>query len=88
MNACELAPPDGSSRGPYASRLQQVSAVLNARELLVRLSDSKQTPRVPRAVRAEAKALLRSFPAAQVLRPVLEGEASLMGQRRVQLPFH
>jgi hypothetical protein len=51
---------------------QQVWAVLATRELLVRLTRPTETPRVPGAVRQEARALLRHFPMDDVLRPVLE----------------
>jgi hypothetical protein len=89
MTICDAEEPSRGWSNSYASRVQQVSAVLNTRELLLRLVDTKRTPRVPREIRAEARALLRSFPASHVLRPVLEGESSLVNPRRPLLPvFH
>ena len=61
----------------YETSIQEVAAVLQARTLLLRLSDHQLTPRIPRDVRAEARALLRWFPSAERLRPVLEGAAHL-----------
>lgn len=58
--------------------LQEVSAVIEARAFLARVCDPRQTPRVSRAVRSEARALLRRYPPASRLRPVLEGRASLL----------
>jgi len=51
---------------------QQVSSVVAARDFLLRLTQSKETPRVPGEVRREARALLRHYPIASRLRPVLE----------------
>lgn len=64
----------------YETSVQEVAAVLQARTLLLRLSDHRLTPRIPREVRAEARALLRWFPGAERLRPVLEGAAHLQRQ--------
>ena len=64
----------------YETSIQEVAAVLQARTLLLRLSDHQLTPRIPREVRAEARALLRWFPRAERLRPVLEGAAHLQRQ--------
>lgn len=55
-----------------SSPQQQVSAVLASRDFLLRLTRAKDTPRVPPYVRREALALLRHFPPAERLRPVLE----------------
>ena len=52
--------------------LQQVTAVVATRDFLLRLIDTKETPRIPREVRREARALLRHFPPADQLRPALE----------------
>tara|TARA_B100001121_G_C18612701_1_gene585237 strand:- start:260 stop:475 length:216 start_codon:yes stop_codon:yes gene_type:complete len=51
---------------------QQVAAVVATRDFLLRLINTKETPRIPREVRREARALLRHFPIADELRPVLE----------------
>lgn len=64
--------------------LQEVSAVIEARAFLARVCDPKQTPRVSRAVRAEARALLRRYPAPGRLRPVLEGRVSLLDRPKTQ----
>jgi hypothetical protein len=52
--------------------MQQTSAVVATRDFLLRLIDTKETPRIPREVRREARALLRHYPIASELRPVLE----------------
>jgi hypothetical protein len=51
-------------------RYQEAAAMAQARALLVRLSDFHQTPRIPRPIRAEARALLRWMPTAERLRSV------------------
>lgn len=43
---------------PYERRW----AITNARDFLLRLTDSKATPRVPRSVRQEASYRLKNFP--------------------------
>lgn len=70
--------------GPYETSVQEVAAILQARVLLHRLSDHRLTPRIPREIRAEARALLRWFPRAERLRPVLEGSAHLQRQGKPQ----
>lgn len=55
-----------------SSPSQQVSAVVATRDFLLRLINTKETPRIPREVRREARALLRHFPIADELRPVLQ----------------
>jgi len=69
---------------PYETNVQEVAAVLQARVLLHRLSDHRLTPRIPREIRAEARALLRWFPRPERLRPVLEGSAHLQRQGKAQ----
>jgi hypothetical protein len=56
---------------PISSPLQQVAAVVATRDFLLRLSDPQATKRVPGEVRKEARALLRHFPIAETLRPIL-----------------
>lgn len=68
----------------FYRRIQQVSAVLETRCLLQRIADPKQTPRVPRSVRAEARALLRWFPPPDVLRTALEGQLGTGAKGREQ----
>ena len=51
---------------------QKVSAVVAARDFLLRLTNHKETPRIPREVRREARALLRHYPLAGELREILE----------------
>jgi hypothetical protein len=57
---------------PISSPMQQVAAVVATRDFLLRLSDPHATKRVPGEVRKEARALLRHFPIAEKLRPVLQ----------------
>lgn len=57
---------------PISSPTQQVAAVVATRDFLLRLSDPQATRRVPGEVRKEARALLRHFPIAEKLRPVLQ----------------
>ena len=59
-------------RRMISSPAQQVASVVAARDFLLRLTDTKETPRTPREVRREARALLRHYPIADPLRPVLE----------------
>ncbi|WP_345774098.1 BPSL0761 family protein [Hydrogenophaga sp. YM1] len=47
---------------------ERTRAVLQTRELLKRLMDPKDTPRVPRWLRGQAKSLLRHYPGHQALR--------------------
>jgi hypothetical protein len=56
---------------PEPLRYQEAAALAQARALLVRLSDFHQTPRIPRPIRAEARALLRWLPTAERLRSVV-----------------
>jgi hypothetical protein len=48
-------------------RSQEAAALAQAQALLVRLADFRQTPRIPRPIRAEARALLRWMPSAERL---------------------
>ena len=64
--------PTDRPRRMISSPSQQVSAVVATRDFLLRLIDTKETPRIPREVRREARALLRHYPIAEQLRPVLE----------------
>jgi hypothetical protein len=59
-------------RAQISSTTQRVAAVVATRDFLLRLTNAKVTPRIPREVRREAKALLRHFPIADQLRPILE----------------
>ena len=59
-------------RRMISSPSQHVSAVVATRDFLLRLVDTKETPRIPREVRREARALLRHYPLPETLRPVLE----------------
>lgn len=68
----------------WETNVQEVAAVLQARVLLQKLADHRLTPRVPREIRAEARALLRWFPRPERLRPVLEGSAHLHRQGKPQ----
>lgn len=53
------------------------SAITNARQLLRRLSDPRETPKIPLLVRKEARALLRFFPPEHELEPMLRQELIL-----------
>lgn len=57
---------------PISTKRQQIAAIVASRDLLLRLCDHRQTPRVPGEIRKEARALLRHFPVADALRPALE----------------
>ncbi len=59
-------------RRMISSPSQQVTAVVATRDFLLRLIDTKETPRIPREVRREARALLRHYPLPDRLRPVLQ----------------
>lgn len=61
---------------PDPATLQQVAALLEARELIRRLAQPALTPRVPRPIRFEARAILRRLPSPEVLQAALEGAAS------------
>lgn len=65
---------------PYETGIQEIAAVLQTRTLLQRLSDHQLTPRIPREIRSEARALLRWFPRAEQLRPALQNSAHLLRQ--------
>jgi hypothetical protein len=41
---------------------ERTQAIIRARELLTSLTRKSETPRVPKAIREEAKAILRHFP--------------------------
>jgi hypothetical protein len=49
-------------------RYQEAAAVRQARRFLLRLADHRQTRRIPRPIRAEALALLRTMPTEKRLR--------------------
>jgi hypothetical protein len=65
---------------PISSPMQQVAAVVATRDFLLRLTQPSETHRVPGEVRKEARALLRHYPVADVLKPLLQkglGESNL-----------
>jgi len=41
---------------------ERKAAVMNTEKFLLRLMDPKQTPRVPKAIRQEARGLLKHYP--------------------------
>jgi hypothetical protein len=55
-----------------SSPIQQVNAIVATRDFLLRLTSPAQTRRVPGEIRREARALLRHYPVAERLRPLLE----------------
>ncbi len=59
-------------RIPISSSSQQMTSMIATRDFLLRLIDVKETPRIPREVRREARTLLRHYPPARELRPLLE----------------
>jgi hypothetical protein len=52
--------------------MQDVAAVLAARDFLWRVSRVDQTPRISRALRVEARALMRRYPPEDRLKRLLE----------------
>jgi hypothetical protein len=61
-------------------RYQEAAAMAQARALLVRLADFRQTQRIPGPIRAEARALLRWMPSTQRLADI--APEPLIGQKR------
>lgn len=61
-------------RQPLSPPSKKVDAIISARDFLLRLTSPKEEPRIPREVRREAQTLLRHFPPAAELRPILEKE--------------
>jgi hypothetical protein len=51
-------------------RYQEAAAMHQARLLLARLADHRQTRRIPGPIRAEARALLRVMPSRERLRSI------------------
>jgi len=64
--------PPVSDRRLISSGQQKITAVISTRDFLLRLTNPKETPRIPREVRREAKTLLRHYPIEAELKPVLE----------------
>ena len=60
------------SSSRISTRPQQIAAMVATRDFLLRLMNTKETPRIPREVRREARALLRHYPPADQLKPALE----------------
>jgi hypothetical protein len=58
-------------RTPISTPAQQCAAVVGARDFLLRLTQANSTRRIG-DIRAEARALLRHYPVADTLRPILE----------------
>tara|TARA_Y100000814_G_scaffold278734_1_gene240792 strand:- start:60 stop:224 length:165 start_codon:yes stop_codon:yes gene_type:complete len=46
-------------------------SLIGVRDFLRRLTDTKETPRIPREVRREARAIMRHYPPEHELRPLL-----------------
>lgn len=57
---------------PISTPMQQVNAVVAARDFFLRMSDPKKMPKIPREVRREARSLLRHYPLGAILKPILE----------------
>ncbi len=49
----------------------QMRSLVGVRDFLRRLTDTKETPRIPREVRREARAIMRHYPPEHELRPLL-----------------
>ena len=58
-------------RGRSLKPDRMANAVCHAREVLRRIASPSETPRLPLLLRREAQALLRFFPSAADLKPVL-----------------
>jgi hypothetical protein len=50
---------------------QQIAAMVGVRDFLLRLANTKETPRIPREVRREARAIMRHYPPEHELKPLL-----------------
>ena len=50
---------------------QQLEAIVGVRDFLLRLTNTKETPRIPREVRREARAIKRHYPPEHELSPLL-----------------
>lgn len=61
---------------------QQIASLVNTRDFLARLTDHRRTPRIPRAIRSEAQALLRHYLPESRLRPLIEGQVRDQPRRR------
>jgi hypothetical protein len=55
-----------------STKRQRIASMIATRNFLLRLTQPKETPRMSRDIRGEARALLRHYPSEDVLRPVLE----------------
>ena len=55
-----------------SSPSQELNSIVAPRDFLLRLTDTKESPRVPGEVRREARALLRHYPPVYRLKPLLE----------------
>ena len=53
---------------------RSANAITSARRLLRRLSDPRETPKIPLLLRKEARAMLRFFPPEHELEPMLKQE--------------
>ena len=65
---------------------REAQAITGARSLLLKLVDPSQTPRVPGEVRREARALLRFYPPAHQLKPLVMTAIELLKQQREEWP--
>ncbi len=55
-----------------SSPSQELNSIVATRDFLLRLTDTKESPRIPGEVRREARALLRHYPPTYRLKPLLE----------------
>jgi len=55
-----------------SSPQQQMAAMIGVRDFLLRLTNTKESPRIPREVRREARTIMRHYPPEHELRPLLD----------------
>jgi hypothetical protein len=63
---------------------ERTRSVLNTRQFLLELCNPEQTPRVPKTVRSQARALLRHFPNPSDINNVVYGWNE---NQMIQCPF-
>ena len=66
--------------------IERTNSIEWAREFLYALLDPKKTPRVPRAIRRRARAVLKHFPHRYDMDRVSEGLEALLGVFGIEKP--
>lgn len=64
--------PPVPERNPISSKDQKINAVVSTRDYLLRLTSTKETPRIPLEVRREARTLLRHYPLPAEMKVVMK----------------